>query len=95
MRFFLLFGRVLHSLGAGFSGVTKKLSGALGKTKALSAQPQQTTGREVIYNPDVPIFSFSTCSKPQPHHYLPGLLGQRCPGLPRSAGRIWAEPGWC
>lgn len=95
MSFFLLFGRELRSLRAGFSGVTKKLSGALGKTKALSAQPQQTAGWEVIYNPDVPIFSFSTCSKPQPHHCLPVLLGQRCPVLPRSAGKIWAEPGRC
>lgn len=66
---------------------------ALGKTKALSAHLQQTPGWEVIYNPDVPIFSFYTCSKPQTHHYWPVSLGQRCLGLPQTAGGFWAEPG--
>lgn len=34
---------------------------ALGRTKARSAQLRQSPGREVIYNPDGPFFSFYTC----------------------------------
>lgn len=87
MSFFSPFGRELHSVRAGFSGVTVRREREEMESAALgvSAQPLQTLGRRG-QNAGIPVFSSHTCSKTQPHHELPVLAAQGCPNCGQGVG---------